>query len=161
MRALKLLCLPALFLMCCSVCRGQDLTTLNGNWKRTGSWVYLMNDVRLFLSLDVQGDEIFGSGDVWTSCEGGGALPLHGRIASDGTFVLRTDYGIPEWERKITISGKFPRWDQHSGPAHLSSIKPTKSVLPKLQVISLLHQCPCLGEFIRGRFYPKIILRSP
>jgi hypothetical protein len=109
MRTLRLLCLPALFVMCCSVCRAQDLTMLNGNWHLTGSWNIHPNDVRLFFSLGVQGDEIFGSGDVWTSCEGGGAVPLHGRIASDGTFVLRSNYGIPKWERDFSISGKIPQ----------------------------------------------------
>jgi hypothetical protein len=108
MPALRLRCLPALLLICCSVCRAQDLTTLNGNWHLAGSWDIHPNDVRLFFSLGVQGDEIFGSGDVWTSCEGGGAVPLHGRIASDGTFVLRSNYGIPKWERTFSITGKVP-----------------------------------------------------
>ena len=36
MRALKLLSLPALFLVCCPFCHGQDLTTLNGNWQLDG-----------------------------------------------------------------------------------------------------------------------------
>jgi hypothetical protein len=108
MRALRVNCLPALLFMCCSIFQGQDLTTLNGNWHLTGSWDYHPNDVRLFLSLGVQGDEIFGSGDIWTSCEGGGVVPLRGRISSDGTFVLHTNYGIPKWERKISISGTVP-----------------------------------------------------
>jgi hypothetical protein len=36
MRALKLLSLPALFLVYCPFCHGQDLTTFNGDWHLTG-----------------------------------------------------------------------------------------------------------------------------
>ena len=83
MRALKLLPLPALLLLCRSVSRGQDQTTLNGNWHLAGSWDHPSSHVRVFLSLGIEGNNIFGSGDIWTSCEGGGAVPV--RLEGDAT----------------------------------------------------------------------------
>jgi hypothetical protein len=52
MRALKLLSLPALFLVCCPFCHGQDLTTFNGNWThyrdtsrrmQGDNWLFFLN----------------------------------------------------------------------------------------------------------------------
>jgi hypothetical protein len=134
MRAVKLY-LPTLFLMCCSVCRGQDSTALSGNWLLTGSWDSKTNDTRLSLSLGVNGDRIFGAGDLQTHCpaEGSGTgvrFSIHGRIAADGTFLL-ADSDDP-LVRKISINGKVPESGsaQWPGSFRFDHIRQTKKCSP-------------------------------
>lgn len=141
MRGLKLLSLPALFLACCSV--GQDQSSLSGNWHLTGSWGHQPGDTtRFFLSLGVTGDRVFGSGDLQTQCAGSAFL-LHGRIASDGTFVLLAEGNDPKMGREISVHGKLPdaglaRWPGSFVASHI------------------LDKCPARveGDFVATRVSP-------
>jgi hypothetical protein len=141
MRALKVLTLPALFLVCC-VCRGQDQSTLSGNWHLTGSWDHHVNDPHFFLSLGVKGDRVFGSGDIQTQCAGSVFL-LHGRIASDGTFLLLAETNNPGTGSEISISGKVPE----AGLAQWSG---------SFVVSHILEKCPArvAGDFVATQVSP-------
>jgi hypothetical protein len=143
MRALKLLYLPSVFLVCCCVGRGQDQSSLSGNWHLTGSWEHkAKNTTRFFLSLGVVGDKVFGSGDLQTKCTGSAFL-LHGRIASDGTFLLVAEGNNPKTGREILVRGKIPDAGSTGWPGHFV-------------VSHILDKCPSRieGDFVAAKVSP-------
>lgn len=107
MRASKLLCFPAVVLLCCFVCRAQDYAAIRGNWHLTGSWGSSSTSPRLVLTIGVDGDEVLAIGGLSIRCPHrvglGAGLAPKGQIAADGTFLLTES--IPN---RITISGRIP-----------------------------------------------------
>jgi len=104
MRASRLLWVLAILLLSCFVC-AQDYTAIRGNWHLTGSWDPSSSmSPRLALSIGVEGDEVFAMGGISVSCPNrvgvGAALSPRGRIAADGTFLLKGG--------DITVSGRVP-----------------------------------------------------
>jgi hypothetical protein len=138
MRALKALCLPALLLLCCFVCRAQDQTQLSGNWHLAGSWDPASNDTRLILSLGVNGNRVFGWADLQTDCRAEGTrtadgFSVHGQIAPDGTFLLLNSED-PKEAKQFSISGRVPEpgsanW---SGRFDFAHIRKTKKCPPSI-----------------------------
>ena len=118
MHALKALCMPVLFLMSCAPTYAQvsadGRTLINGNWHLSGSWGLPEPTPHLILSLGVSGDEVFGEGSLQVYCPktggSGTGFRLKGRIASDGTFILRSWGNDPSGDdpNLIQISGKVP-----------------------------------------------------
>jgi hypothetical protein len=153
--------LPALFLMACSVSRAQDQTALSGNWHLTGSWDSKTNDPRLILSLGVNGDRVFGAGDLQTQCpaEGSGtgaSFSVHGQISSEGTFFL-ADSEDPE-AVLISISGKVPEpgSKQWSGSFRFVHIRDTKKCSPTVSGEFVATHLPPL----KGTYSGTLLLRD-
>jgi hypothetical protein len=93
MRSQTVLLLIAFVSCLCSASPAQgtseDYSVLNGNWRLTGGWETPQQMPRLTLSMGVNGNQVYGYGDLQTrGC--GLSFGVRGQIASDGTFVLNT-----------------------------------------------------------------------
>jgi hypothetical protein len=123
--------LLALFLALSFSTHAQTPSPLNGNWNLAGNR-RLQQFPLLSLFLQVNGTQIFASGDVETRCpndprNGGGAKGqgLHGDILPDGTFTIKTTHatdttqlevrghippdGATTWSGEYTVSGAASR----------------------------------------------------
>ncbi|HYM76546.1 MAG TPA: hypothetical protein VE377_11260 [Candidatus Dormibacteraeota bacterium] len=116
----KLWYLPAVVLTGCVACMAQGqfkgATALTGNWHLTGSWTMPLADPRLTVSLEVDGENVRGGGDLQSFCEtdhtgSGTSFFLAGKVSADGSFVL-TDPSFSQTTSKsrnpISISGTLP-----------------------------------------------------
>lgn len=88
----NLVCVPFVFFSClCLASPAQDApedySALNGSWYMAGGWEAPQQDSRLTLSMAVDGNKVYGDGDLQVpGC--GLSFSVIGQIASDGTFVL-------------------------------------------------------------------------
>ena len=145
MRASMLLCLPAVVLLCCFVCRAQDSTTIRGNWQLIGLRDSHPENLWLTASLGVDGDKVLGGVHVGFRCPNnvgfGSALDLKGGIALDGTFLL-TDSN-PKVPYTITIGGKIPQSGSEQWPGTYS-----------FSTESARGKCSMEGNFIATKLPP-------
>ena len=111
------ICVPFLFISClCLASPAQnapeDYSVLNGNWYLVGGWEAPQQEPRLTLSIRVDGNEVYGDGDL--QVQGCGlSFSVMGQIASDGTFDLNLQkpVGVGAEDStfpSLSISGKVP-----------------------------------------------------
>jgi len=113
----NLVCVPFVFFSClclASPAQGapEDYSVLNGSWDLAGGWEAPQQEPRLTLSIGVDGNNVYGDGDLQVpGC--GLSFSVVGQIASDGTFVL--NIGEPVGVRadnntfpSLSIRGRVP-----------------------------------------------------
>ena len=113
----NLVCVPFVFFSClCLASPAQDApedySALNGSWYLAGGWEAPQQDPRLTLSMAVDGNKVYGDGDLQVpGC--GLSFSVIGQIASDGTFVLNLQKPVGDRADdntfpSLSISGKVP-----------------------------------------------------
>jgi hypothetical protein len=105
-------------------------TVLNGNWHQTGPWGAPSQSPRLILSLGVNGDKVYGEGDLQANCsmnnaEYGSKFIAEGRIMPDGTFLLESDVSKTSSADTyvIRLKGKAQSPELRSGRGALTSLE--------------------------------------
>jgi len=104
----KMIYVPFVFFSCLCLANSaqdapKDYSALKGNWHLTGGWEETQQEPRLTLSMGVDGNKIYGDGDLQVpGC--GLSFSVIGQIASDGTFVL----SIPKPTRAQAEDSTFP-----------------------------------------------------
>jgi hypothetical protein len=113
----NLVCVPFVFFSClCLASPAQDApedySVLNGSWYLDVGWEAPQQDPRLTLSMAVDGNKVYGDGDLQVpGC--GLSFSVIGQIASDGTFVLNLQKPVGDRADdntfpSLSISGKVP-----------------------------------------------------